>query len=308
MPPCPHNLALLLVFAGLLPLAACRTGMPGGTTGVGNFALRERTWVRYDPTQPSKSPRPLLVALHGYGGTGQGMRRLTGLDAVAERHGFSVVYPDGLDKRWRDGRLAGDGVDDVAFVTELVTAQLRTGQFDGRRVYLTAMSNGSFMLYRLLCERTELFAAAAPVAGGMAPELLATCKPSKPLPLLVIQNTDDPLVPYAGGPVASRDGSRGYVAPTGQTLLAWRRWNGQSGGVLDGDACNSWSLLAKPPDGTRAVLLDFCGGTAPVWLARIEAGGHTWPGGRAYLPEVFIGKTSRAWSASEGMWKFFSAL
>lgn len=300
---------LAIAAACLSALLACAHTAPGGTVARGDFAGQTRSWVRFDPTGPGPGKRPLVVALHGHGGTGEGMRRLTGLDALGQRHGFSVLYPDGLDKRWRDGRLPPDGVDDVAFVTGLVLQELQTGQFDPARVYLTGMSNGAFMTHTLACSHAELFAAAAPVAGGLSPQVLARCSPGRSVPMLLVNNTDDALVPYAGGPVARKDGRNGEVLPALQTVAAWQRFNRCQMGAADSQATDAANYSAKPDDGTRAVVLTFSTDcpAAPVVLARIEGGGHTWPGGWGYLPELLIGKTSRAWNASEAMWAFFAA-
>ncbi|MCX6008557.1 MAG: hypothetical protein NTW48_00675 [Chloroflexi bacterium] len=48
-----------------------------------------------------------------------------------------------------------------------------------------------------------------------------------------------------------------------------------------------------------------CQDGAEVVLYAIEGGGHTWPGGLQYLPELVIGKTSREFNASEVIWQFF---
>ncbi len=295
-----------LVWMLAMTLVGCAHTATGGTVDQGEFGGRKRTWVRFDPTGPRESKRALVVALHGHGGNGEGMRRLSGMDTLAQRHGFSVLYPDGLDKRWRDGRLPPDGVDDVAFLVDLIQGQVQTGNFDPARVYLTGMSNGAFMTHTLLCSHAKLFAAAAPVAGGLSPQLLARCKPARPVPMLVVNNTEDGMVPYAGGRVARKDGKNGEVLATVDTVLAWQRFNGCRVGAADGDA-TSVAILAARDDDTRAVMLTFDAGcpAAPVVLARIESGGHTWPGGWGYLPKMLIGKTSRAWDASAGMWDFF---
>lgn len=299
-----------VLWAGVLVtcvLSACGHLAARGTAGHGDFGGRKRTWVRFDPDQPAPGRRALVVALHGHGGTGEGMRKLSGLDKVAASKGFSVLYPDGLDHAWRDGRLPPDGVDDVAFLTGLIARELQTGLFDPARVYLTGMSNGAFMTHRMLCEHAELFAAAAPVAGGLSPPVLARCHPVVPVPIVLVNNTDDRLVPYGGGHVVDKSGDRGDVIATTEAVLAWQRFNHCRPGAGDAEASQSQVFDATKGDGTRAVILSFAEGcrAAPVVLARIEGGGHTWPGGWGYLPEFAIGKTSRAWNASTNMWSFF---
>jgi polyhydroxybutyrate depolymerase len=81
---------------------AAGAGDPTETIEAGGGA---RTYVLHVPAgrDPSK-PVPLVLAFHGGGGRGRGMAALTGLDAPADRDGFIVVYPDGINRRWNDGR------------------------------------------------------------------------------------------------------------------------------------------------------------------------------------------------------------
>ncbi len=71
---------------------------------------------------------PLVLLLHGGGGTGEGMEKLTlgGFNRLADREGFVVVYPDGIEKHWNDGRgleayrAHRENIDDVGFVSALI--------------------------------------------------------------------------------------------------------------------------------------------------------------------------------------------
>src|SRR5215218_9185695 len=94
---------------------------------------RDRTYHVYVPAglEPG-APVPLLVALHGGTGWGTQFERSSGLDELADRHGFVVVYPDGVGvgrnqsalRTWNGGSCYGPAarqdVDDVAFVRLLV--------------------------------------------------------------------------------------------------------------------------------------------------------------------------------------------
>jgi polyhydroxybutyrate depolymerase len=84
---------------------------------------------------------PLLMILHGSGGTGTGTISLTHLNDLADHKGILLVYPDGLSKGWADGRGASDsdqrGVDDVAFLSQLISTLQGRFSIDTHRVYLT---------------------------------------------------------------------------------------------------------------------------------------------------------------------------
>ena len=63
-----------------------------------------------------------------------------------------------------------------------------------------------------------------------------------------------------------------------------------------------------PADGTTArAEASLCAERTSVELYTIEGGGHTWPGGKAYLPARIVGKVSRDVDATATMWAFFVA-
>jgi polyhydroxybutyrate depolymerase len=265
---------------------------------------------KYDITKPM----PLLIVLHGGGGTGRSMEKLTrgGFDEISDKSGFILVYPDGIDKHWNDGRnsdssenrVNNDNIDDVGFIAALIDNLIKKMNVDPKRVYVTGMSNGAIMSYRLACELSEKIAAIAPVAGNIPQNLLMICSPSRPVSVLAINNVSDPLVPFEGGDVTGPYGMRklGKVLSATESAKFW----------ANRDKCSSTPIIAfepdrDPGDGTRIRKETYmnCEGNSEVVLYIIEGGGHTWPGGNQYLNERIIGKTSRDMNAAEVIWNFF---
>ncbi len=245
-------------------------------------------------------PAPLLMVLHGSAGSGEDMMAVTrrGFEQLAAKEKFVLVYPDALERRWND---QGGIVDDVGFLLAVVDKLVTDGMVDKNRVYATGISNGGMMAQRLACEQAERIAGIATVAGGLPEPLLATCKPVRPLPVLVIHGTDDPIVPWAGGAVAGFE-DFGKVLSARETAGFWAANNRcGDGGVIMPEPDRD------PRDGTRVKMEVFasCPAGAAVKLAAIEGGGHTWPGGYQYLPERFIGRTSQDVDANMLIWNFF---
>ena len=245
-------------------------------------------------------PAPLLMVLHGSAGSGEDMMAVTrrGFEQLAAKEKFVLVYPDALERRWND---QGGIVDDVGFLLAVVDKLVADGMVDKNRVYATGISNGGMMAQRLACEQAERIAGIATVAGGLPEPLLATCKPVRPLPVLVIHGTDDPIVPWAGGAVAGFE-DFGKVLSARETAGFWAANNRcGDGGVIMPEPDRD------PRDGTRVKMEVFasCPAGAAVKLAAIEGGGHTWPGGYQYLPERFIGRTSQDVDANMLIWNFF---
>lgn len=303
-------LVLVLVCLNATP---CPAAEPSGTAETDSIVSggRTRTFRLYVPPPAVRArPMALLFVLHGGGGTGRGMVRLTygRFERLADSRGIVVVYPDGIEKGWNDGRVGLDQpasrqkVDDVGFLGELLEHLAGRLPIDRKRVYSCGISNGGFMSFRLACDRTDLFAAVASVVAGVGETLASTRKPSRPIPVLMILGTDDPLVPFAGGQVGFPRKPRGLVLSAARSVRYW----------LEQNRCSSTPVRRVLPDlafddGTRAVSASYSGPTtaSEVELITVRGGGHTWPGGLQYLPEFLIGKTSRDFDACDVIWSFF---
>lgn len=307
----PVESFLLIILAA--SLSACARPLPGaaGTEQAGHMshAGLERRYRVYRPAGwRADRPTPLVLALHGGGGDGDKMARLSGFGAVADRHGFLVVSPDGVDRHWNDGRgveqyrAHREDIDDVGFLAALVDRLAGEYPVDRRRVYVTGVSNGGFMTQRLACEQADLFAAFAPVIATMAENLAAECRPAQAVSLLMINGTEDALVPWEGGHVRFGRRRLGRILSTPATVDLWVGHN----------RCDPRAAIEElpdrdPADGTRVTRSVYggCRDGAAVVLYTVRGGGHTWPGGWKYLPEFMIGRTSQDMDASEVIWAFF---
>lgn len=287
----------------LFLLAACAHGRPPVDPGLTHGSLssggRQRTWLSLDGAPGA----PLVIALHGRLGDGASQARLTGFAAIAKREKLFIVFPDGVDKSWHDARESGPAaeqkVDDVQFVSDLIDAFVAKGA-DPKRVFVLGMSNGGVMSLTLACRLSAKVAGVASVTGGLPAQLEQGCAMSRPVPVVLIFGTDDPLMPYAGGTVAKRK-DHGTVSSAEAAAALFARQNG----------CDATPRLENLPDtsasdASTVELRTFTGCKAPVALYTVRGGGHTWPGGWSYLPERFIGKTNRDFDASEAIWRFFT--
>jgi len=252
---------------------------------------------------PPGDPVGLVLSLHGAGGTGIGQQGLTDFDTVADANSLLVVYPDGYDKSWADGRGASPAdrrhVDDVGFLVALANKLQNSYKIASGHVFATGMSNGGFMSNRLACDRADVFAAIASVAGTLGAGV--ACNPSRPVSVLEAYGTADPLVPFNGGVVRGRGGVSHSVGV--KTMVdKWRSADG-----CQGDP--SAQVLPSAGDGTVVHRFDStaCAASTEVVFYQIDNGGHTWPGGKQYLPQAIIGRTSRALDASEVIAQFFLA-
>jgi polyhydroxybutyrate depolymerase len=266
-----------------------------------------RTYAAHVPaTDDASDARPLVIVFHGGRGTGDGIRRVTGFDGIADANGFVVAYPDGFSNSWNDGRGSTDaanaGVDDVAFVTALIDDLATRTPIDERRVYVTGLSNGGMMSMRLACELSSRIAAAAPVGANMPAGLTAACAPTRAVPVMLVHGDADPLLPRAGGLAPFDDG--GVLLSTVESMAFW---NDVGGCPQEPSSTDTVDIV---DDGTTIVRERWtgCRDVAENRFYDVVGGGHTWPGGLQYLPEARIGRTSADLDAGQEMWDFFESL
>jgi len=272
----------------------------------------ERTYALFIPSsyEPSK-PIPVVFLFHGGRGTGQGMQKLTlgGFDRIADREGFIVLYPDGIEKHWNDGRglqafrAHRENIDDVGFISALIDHLIRTLNVDATRIYAAGISNGGQFSQRLACELSDRIAAIGVVAIQLPEHFPPVCAPKRSVSVLMMPGTEDPLVPWEGGEIGFKRGRKfGRVLSVSESIRFWTMKN----------QCPSSPMITyepdrNPKDGTRVrrEIYGPCSQETEVLLYAIEGGGHTWPGGDQYLPAWIIGRTSRDIDANERLWDFF---
>jgi polyhydroxybutyrate depolymerase len=262
---------------------------------------RERGFIVHVPASyRAERPVPLVLALHGGGGSMEVMARdrLYGLVSQSEASGWIVVFPNGFSRlggklaTWNAGICCGAArdraSDDVGFLRAVVADVQQRMSVDPQRIFATGMSNGGMMSYRLACEASDVFRAIAAVAGT---DGTAECRPGRPVPVLHIHARDDDRVLFGGGSGSASDTHADFVSVPA-TVDKWARLNSCSGPVQ--------RVLDKP--GVVCEVRSGCQGGAEVQLYVTDSGGHAWPGGRKALG----GRCSGALHATEAIWAFFA--
>jgi len=274
---------------------------------VGN--LTRFFWVHLPGGTKPGTPSPLVFVLHGAGGAGAKlMSRRYGFNAIADRERFIVVYPYGVDGQWNDGRgrtvrhaKDNSSVDDVGFIDAIIDELASEFTVDRRRIYVTGMSNGGMMTYRLGIELGSKLAAIAPMIANI-PVNIANEKAGSPLSVLIMNGTDDPLIPWKGGQVRVLGSEYGEVVSTEQSVRYWLDCNkipSEPERVLLPDIA--------PNDGCRVELLTYRKEDSPleVLLYAVWGGGHNIPGSKTVEMRRLLGRKCMDINASEIIWKFF---
>ena len=263
---------------------------------------RKRSYLVHTPSVLPSGPAAVVLVFHGGGGNAENAMRMSHFDRAADAHGFVVVFPEGTG-RLRDrlltfnagnccGTAMDDGVDDVAYTRALLDDLAKAVPIDRKRLFVTGMSNGGMMSYRLACEAADLFAAAAPVAGA---NNLEACQPSTPVALLAVHGTADRSVKFEGGRtdpavrLDTHDRIDRSVAESVQPFLGRAQ-------------CAPSPVVTRAGDAERRV---YACTNGAVEILAVLGGGHAWPGGER--GSAIGDAPSAAVDATEAIWTFFAS-
>lgn len=275
-----------------------------------SFDGLKRTYYLYLPLNyKSTTKLPVVIALHGGGkGDGDKVAEITGYNKLADQEGFIAVYPNGVDGQWNDGRektyrkTNNTKVNDVGFLSALIAYVIHTYKGDAAKIYVTGISNGGMMTLRLGCKISSSLAAIAPVIANIPVNIVAMCKPDSPLPVLVMNGTKDPLVPWGGGSVRFFRRKMGEVVSTAETVQFWVKHN----------QCDLIPDIVMLPDNdrndrSRVKVFTYKNNKngADVLLYAIEGGGHNLPGSNTQDYPYILGRKNRDINGPEVIWEFF---
>lgn len=269
------GVALLATACGSSDATTDRTVASGSTSNSVAVDGTTRDYRLYRPAGLT-GRAPLVLVYHGWMESVATTERQRGWREAADRHGFVVVFPDGVEESFNAGGCCGPAqerdVDDVAAAHAMIDDVARRLQVDRRRVYAAGFSNGGMMAYRLACE-SDRFAAVAPVAGAQ----LVDCVQRRPVSIMHIHGTADTVVPFEGP--AGSDPAR--LPATRPILSEWRSRLGCAPAQVTtrGDLRRSSSR---------------CPGGRNVDLVTIRGLDHVWP------------TRAEGLDATETLWRFFA--
>lgn len=256
------------------------------------------------------------AALHGRWNVGvRPQQRPMAMGPGGGHHrGYGGGYPGGGYPGGGGGRYPGGGgqqapgqqpdedhrpapPDDIAFFNQMLDQMPAKFSLDPSRVYAVGLSEGGFMSLRTACSLSDRIAAVAAVSAAMPKTMI--CLPSRPVPVVMINGTSDPVVPYGGG---TEHNLQLATLSAEDSAKDWAKI----------DRCNDkpekgkWAAKEKGATETRTDIYAGCQQNAQVVLYSLKGEGNTWPGGEQYEPENTVGKVSPDVNANEIVWNFLS--
>lgn len=255
------------------------------------------------------TPLPLLLMIHGGGGTPRTAAYATGASRVADARTFLVVYPAALPRNadrpvsflrnptfWNVGSGFGHAerlqIDDVAYIAAVFDDVAQRYPIDRGRVFVAGFSNGAALALRVAVDLSDRLSAVTAIAGHL---WRRDRRPARPVSLLFMAGTADPIVPPAGGLVHSPWGKDHLLPPVRDTVVQWADW-------LEISAPPRVSMISE-----RVQVEEFGPGAlgATVRFITIEGAGHVWPGGPSVLNEKISGPQTTRFDATAAMVEFF---
>ncbi len=277
----------------------------------------------YHPEKLKENPDVVFV-LHG---GNQSMRKIFKTRAggsqewqtIADNKGFLLIAPNAVNvntgdtkgnkQNWNDCRLSVEGngssskADDVGFIEELIEWSHKHYQTNLNRVYLTGASNGGMMTYRLMTELGQHFTAAAVFIANQ-PEQTDCMQAGHPLPLMIMNATEDPLILWQGGQILNK----GVILLSAEdTLKFWLKVN-----RLSMTAHVIYLADVDENDGSYIIKKEFNAkdkNSKDLWFYEVRGGGHTMPSIKHDVPMLarwFLGKQNKDLEAAQEAWNFMS--
>lgn len=275
---------------------------------VGNL---DRSYTFYVPAHlPDKAP--LIFVLHGSLQDVEDIRKFTGyeFERLADAAGFIVVYPAGFEHNWNDCRRSAtypakiQNIDDKGLIRALIARFRQDHGIDTARVFVAGYSNGGHMAYRLALESPFEIAGVAAIGANLpTPENSDCTQTGKPVPLLIMNGTADPINPYEGGKVTLFGfGNRGTV----RSSIASARYFANLAGYNDTPTQTATLPHQNPTDPTSVRRDEWrAGGKPDIVLYSIIKGGHVIPQSVFQAPRL-LGRTTGDLDGPAEIWGFFA--
>ncbi len=187
--------------------------------------------------------------------------------------------------------------DDVAFLNQLLDQLALKFAVDTHRIYAAGLGDGGFMALRVGCAASDRVTAVAAVGAALPKAMI--CLPSRAVPALFMNGTDDPIVPYGGG---SYKLGRFHVLSAEDSAKTWAKFDH----CEEKPTQDKLPPLQKDAKETKTYTFTGCQNNSQVVLYSVKGGGNTWPGGEQYTSEKEVGKTSNALNANETIWNFLA--
>ncbi len=227
----------------------------------------------------SRKQFPLVLVLHGSPQDAAGLESVIHFDDEATTAGFLEASPNGCRGFWSYAERGSKSVDGD-FITKVIDQLESQFAIDKTRVFIAAVSAGTWVAYRLACDLSNQIAGIASVSGTM--RLSDPCMPARPVSVLEMHGTLDSQHPWEGGGPHN-------ASPVDAVIQRWTQL----------DSCAGGPVVTQT--GITETSAWTCQGGAVVRLDKVVGGHHTWFGSTF---DPVAGEPN----ANVVIWNFFNSL
>ena len=298
------------------------TGNASNSSGSRNYAL----WVPagYD----KRKATPLVMMLHGCMQTPQDLAAISGMNSVADKSNFLVVYPEQTKEanplrcwNWFDTIHQQRGSGEPSLLSAIVQHVGSTHNVDSKRVYVAGISAGAAMAVVLAATYPDLFSGVGVMAGlafKSATTLesgLAAMKQGGPDPWQLGLLAFEAMASNRGGkviqhmPVIVFHGDADpylSLVNADQVIAQWAKTNdylddGKDNGSVKSEPART--IEGSVPAGHSYIRYVYGDRSGQLLLEKwiVKGLGHAWSGSPTALPFA----DPKGPNASEEMWRFF---
>ncbi|MDQ2732722.1 MAG: alpha/beta fold hydrolase, partial [Armatimonadota bacterium] len=196
--------------------------------------VKRTVFLHVPPAYVPGNALPLVLLLHGQGGSATGIFSYTGMGDKADKAPFILACPaaQGDPPAWAVGFNSGmHDPSDIHFLGALIDQLQVMLTVDPDRVFVAGHSSGGMMAYLLASVLPDKIAAIGVVAGtigawGLDGKLTMIHQPARPVSVIVFHGTGDPTNPYARGDDWAYN--RNFV-PAVESAAYWAKVDGCTG-------------------------------------------------------------------------------
>lgn len=243
---------------------------------------------------PKKGTVPLIIALHGGGDTVKSFKKYSKFSELSkEKQTFGVIYPEGKDKQWNDGRAIQDNtIDDVQFLEDIITHYKEKGYIE---FYLVGISNGGLMALRIAGELNTDIAGIAVVSAIESDFSDVSYTDNKPMKVLFVLGTLDTVFLPTGeitDPIKQTE-DRGTHITKEVMLEKWRLRN-------NCDSLKEIEIINTITDDNTSVnYQEGLNCTESLGYYEVKGGGHRWADPSASNIPLIVNKLNLGFASHE---------
>jgi predicted esterase len=149
---------------------------------------RDRDGLLFVPKSAANGPVPLVVLLHGAGGSSDGMRRR--MFGTSDSIDFAVLIPDSRGPTW--DAIRGIYGPDIAFIDSALKLTFSRVPIDRARIIVSGFSDGASYALALGRINGDLFSRIVAFSPGFIPASTGTGKPA----VYVTHGDGDQILPF----------------------------------------------------------------------------------------------------------------